>query len=61
LYPMISTKNTKAIVENMMNFITYCDSKLDFIDIAEKINVPVWELYDVVRDLDKNNLIVQED
>jgi len=51
LYPTISTKYTHAIVKDMLNLLVYCDGKLDLVDIAEKINVPIWELYDMVNSL----------
>ncbi len=57
LYPTLSTKETKAQVENMMNLITYCDGTMDLLEIAEKINVPMWELFPMVERLKAENLL----
>jgi aminopeptidase-like protein len=57
LYPTMNTKDTKSIVNNMMNFLVYCDGTNDLIDISNKINLPIWELYKIIEDLLKNNLI----
>jgi aminopeptidase-like protein len=58
LYPTISTKETKSIVKDMMNVLTYCDGKLSLLDIAEKMHVSIWELYDIVDNLVKEKLLV---
>ena len=45
LYPTVSTKKTSELVRDMMNFLAYCDGKLTNLEIAEKIDAPLWELY----------------
>ena len=45
------------MLTNMMNLIVYCDGTLDLLSIAEVINVPVWELYEIVENLLQNDLI----
>ena len=57
LYPTVSTKKTHAIVNNMMNFLVYCDGKLDLVEIAEKVKTPIWDLYDIANGLISNKLI----
>tara|TARA_B100001250_G_scaffold66509_1_gene53002 strand:+ start:25452 stop:26735 length:1284 start_codon:yes stop_codon:yes gene_type:complete len=57
LYPNISTKKTISIVRILKNVIVYCDGKNDLIDIANIINVPVWELYPIINQLLENKLI----
>ena len=57
LYPMLSTKSTQSEVENMMNFLAYCDGKYNLIEIANKINIPIYDLYNLVNILNKNSLI----
>lgn len=57
MYPNISTKKSISIVRNLKNFIIYCDGKNDLIDIANKIDVPVWELYPIVDKLLNNGII----
>lgn len=57
LYPTISTKDTQAIVEDMMNFIAYADGKNDLIDISNIINVETAKLIPIIENLKKTNLI----
>lgn len=57
LYPKFSTKQTKSIVYNMINFLAYADGTRDLVGIASKINRPVWELYDIAERCLKNGLI----
>lgn len=57
LYPTISTKESSSIVKNMMNFIAYCDGSYTNLEIAEKINVPLWELEEVISNLKAANLL----
>lgn len=45
----------------MMNFLTYCDGSLDSIDIANKINVPLWEITDIIDKLHKEGIIEKSD
>ena len=57
LYPETSTKESTDAVRTMMDFITYADGKIDLLEIAEKINAPVWELYEIVEKLVQHGLI----
>ncbi len=61
LYPTLSTKQSRYIVRNMMNFIAYCDGNNDLIQIADIIKVPAWELFDIIDQLIDNGLIVNID
>jgi len=58
LYPSLSTKETNDKVRDMMNLISYADGKLTLVEIAEKINVPVWSLYAIVEQLKQHDLLV---
>ena len=58
LYPETSTKESTDAVRTMMDFITYADGKIDLLEIAEKINAPVWELYEIVEKLVQHGLIL---
>ncbi|MCI5059441.1 MAG: DUF4910 domain-containing protein [Alphaproteobacteria bacterium] len=60
LYPALSTKETKAIVYNMVNCLAYADGTRDLLDIAETIKCPVWELYDLIDDFLKHDLVIEE-
>ena len=41
----------------MMDFISLCDGKASLLEIAEVLNVPIWDLYDLVDNLQSHNLI----
>lgn len=57
LYPTISTKSSGNEVRSMMNFIAYADGENDLIDISNKIKVPVWELYPIIKKLKQVDLL----
>jgi aminopeptidase-like protein len=57
LYPTLSTKQTSGQVRDMMNLIAYCDGKLSLLQIAEKLNVPMWELIPHVERLKSQGLL----
>jgi len=56
LYPTLSTKDSGAQVERMMNLISYCDGDLSLLDIADLVDVPFWELAPVANELLGNGL-----
>ena len=51
LYPTLSTKKTNFEVRDMMNLISYADGRHTVLNIAEIINVPVWELRELIEKL----------
>lgn len=57
LYPKISTKKTKSIVQNMMNTLAYADGTRDVLDIADKINCPVWDVLPIIEQLVQNKVL----
>jgi aminopeptidase-like protein len=57
LYPTLSTKESSKQVELMMNLISLCDGKTSLIEIAERLNVPIWDLYELVDKLKNHGLI----
>ena len=57
LYPTISTKNSGSEVRDMMNFLAYCDGSSSNLEIAEKINVPLWELKETIDKLKKEGVL----
>ena len=61
LYPTLSTKTIGAEVQVMLDLITYCDGNHSVLEIAEKINVPSWELYDLIEKLKNHDLIESAD
>lgn len=57
LYPDVSTKTSFQQVKKMVDFIAYADGCSDLIEISEKIQVPVWELYPIIEKLIDVNLL----
>jgi len=57
LYPTISTKKKDKQVNIMMDFISLCDGKTSILEIANKLNVPAWSLYDLIEKLKSKSLI----
>lgn len=59
LYPSISIKNKNLETRRLLDIISYCDGKHSLLDIAEKIDVPAWDLYEQVDKLIQHDLIYQ--
>tara|TARA_B100000767_G_scaffold225108_1_gene214377 strand:+ start:6438 stop:7712 length:1275 start_codon:yes stop_codon:yes gene_type:complete len=57
LYPSIGGPKASEELRVMMNLITHADGKKDLIDIAEICNIPVWDLYPVVKILVDKDLL----
>ena len=57
LYPTLSKKNSGDQTRLIMNLISYCDGEHTLIDIAEKINLPAWDLYESIETLISHDLI----
>jgi aminopeptidase-like protein len=57
LYPNLSTKENGEKVIKILNLLSYCDGEHSLIDIAEKINLPAWDLYELIETLISQDLI----
>ena len=57
LYPTLSKKSLDQQIRLMMNFMSFCDGEHSLLDIAEKINIPAWELYELTEKLVAHDLI----
>ena len=57
LYPTLSTRKSDEHTRLMMDVISLCDGNSSLIEIAEKLHVPVWSLYDLVDTLVNHNLL----
>ena len=57
LYPTLSTRESGAQVEVMMNMLAYCDGQRDLLDIAQTINAPMWKLREILETLKKADLV----
>ncbi|HEY4161805.1 MAG TPA: DUF4910 domain-containing protein [Dongiaceae bacterium] len=61
LYPTLSTKETAGQVRSMMNLLAYADGRHDLLAVAEMLNVPVWTLAPIARQLLEHGLLEQLD
>lgn len=59
LYPTLGTTENKKKTENLMNLLAYADGTLTLMEIAEKINVPMWDLFEYVELLKNEKLIIE--
>lgn len=57
LYPNISTKESNGTVQELMDFIVYCDGRNDIIEISEITNIPWRKLITIVDQLQEHNLL----
>ena len=47
-------------VSTTKHLLSYCDGKHSLLDIAEKIEIPIWKLYELIDELVLQDLISQE-
>jgi len=57
LYPTLASKIPEKQVMVMMNLLSFCDGEHSLLDIAEKINIPAWDLYEPIEKLVSQDLI----
>ena len=60
LYSTLSTKEENQEVKLMMNFLSLSDGQTSLLKIAESLNVPMWELYELVDKLKSYSLIEEK-
>ncbi len=53
----LSTKKLDKQVKLTMDVLSYFDGKTSLLEIAENLNVPIWELYQVIDQLESHELI----
>jgi len=61
LYPTIGASrygDTATLPKTILNILTYCDGAHDLISIADRIDMPIWEVLEVI-DLLKNEGLVR--
>ena len=56
-YPKVSSKKSEDDLRVIKNFLSFCDGEHTLLDIAEKINLPAWELYEFVEKLISQKVI----
>ena len=49
-----------TITDPIINILTYADGKNSLLDISDKINLPIWELYDICQLLHKKKTNIIE-
>jgi aminopeptidase-like protein len=57
IYPTLSTKEKSKEIRVIMDLLTWSDGANSLLDIAEKCNVPIWELYKNVELLERLELL----
>jgi aminopeptidase-like protein len=57
LYPSLSTKSSGSEVGLILDVISWSDGTNSLIEIAELCDVPVWEIYPLIKNLLKNNIL----
>ncbi len=58
LYPTTGTKDNRFHARDMLNLLAYSDGTLTLLEIAEKIEVPMWTLYSLVERLKQEKLLI---
>jgi aminopeptidase-like protein len=56
LYPAVSTKD--AQVPLILNLLTWADGERSLFEIADRCDVPVWDLYGLLDQLREHGLLV---
>jgi len=57
LYPTLGTRSATEIVATRMNLLAYADGNRDLLEIAETIDMPVWDLAPLVAELTVHGLL----
>jgi len=61
LYPTLSIKRGDEEDKLIMDFISLCDGENTLLEISDRLNVPIWNLYDMVDKLEKISVVVKKD
>jgi aminopeptidase-like protein len=57
LYPTLSTKKPEGQIRLMMDLISLCDGVNSLLDIAETLETPIWNLYELCDKLEGHGLL----
>ena len=57
LYPTLSQKGSGSHARHTMNFLAYADGKRTALEIADIINVPLWELINTIERLKEEGIL----
>jgi aminopeptidase-like protein len=61
LYSLLGTRTIESAVQMRMNILAYCDGRHSLLDVADKLNVPIADLFPFVRELVQHDLLVPVD
>ena len=56
LYPTLGIRDNEVYLNRQMDVLSYADGR-SLLEIAETINVPMWELFPIIERLEKHKLI----
>ena len=59
LYSTLNEVKVNEDSQTRMNFLSLCDGQNSLLEIAEYLNLPIWELYEIA-DLLKNHQLIEE-
>ena len=57
LYPTLSTTKFGEDLRLMMDLISLCDGKRFLLELAETLNTPIWELYELIETMVSHKLL----
>tara|TARA_B100000780_G_scaffold261631_1_gene214180 strand:- start:9135 stop:10436 length:1302 start_codon:yes stop_codon:yes gene_type:complete len=57
LYPTLSKTSSSQNSKTMMDFITWSDGSNSLLEIAQKIDVPIWDIYEILDKLVEYKLV----
>ncbi|MDD5109218.1 MAG: DUF4910 domain-containing protein [Candidatus Omnitrophica bacterium] len=57
LYATLSRKGSEKQVNAMMDLLAYTDGKKSLLEVAEEINLPIWELSPIIKKLKEYRLV----
>ena len=60
LYSKVSPNYLTVTAKRTKDFISLCDGETTLLEIAERLGVPIWDLYDIVSTLETEQLISAE-
>ena len=61
LYSTLSKNESDKKTKLMMNFISLCDGENSLLEIAERLNLPIWDLYNIVEKLKTHKLLINDE
>ena len=59
LYPKLGGREIASDTNRLVDVLAYCDGKLSLLEVADRINVPLWEIIETVEILIQNNLLIK--